>query len=224
MSGQNRTAYLALALVLVLALAAGAYFLLYAPLLEERSQANDSAAMIEAENEAAELELKQLQGRQEKLPELQEQLAAAQAEFPSGLELAQFTNYLAELVEKTTAEVDIVTPQDPVQLVSAVPLPAGPDDEPGPVIAQPPSSLYQYQFSIEIRGTWAAVNDYVTLLQGDNARIFMVTQVATKSVDELSVDPTTATLAYTIQGYTYALVPADALPVKPQEASNTDEQ
>ncbi|MDR2347053.1 MAG: hypothetical protein LBD90_00230 [Bifidobacteriaceae bacterium] len=214
--GQKSTTYIALGVVLVLGMAALCYFLLYSPVIQDRATADANAADIEMENELASQELRSLQARQATLPELQAELEAVRAEFPTSLELSQFTNYLAALVGQTGAEVQTLTPHDPVQLLAALPLPAGPGDYPAPVIAQPPSSLYQYQFTIEIQGTWTQVNDYLKLLQADDARIFMVTEVSTKVVDQLVIDAATGTLAYSIQGYTYALVPADQLPVQAQ--------
>ncbi|MDR2454562.1 MAG: hypothetical protein LBD51_08550 [Bifidobacteriaceae bacterium] len=217
MSGQKRTTYLALGLVLVLALAAGAYLLLYAPQLEDRAAADRTAAGLEAENEQLRQELRSLQARQDTLPELKLELEAVRNEFPTNLELAQFTNYLAALVEQSGADVVTVSPRDPVQLLAAVALPDGPGGYPAPVIAQPPSSLYQYQFSIDIEGTWTQVNDYLALLQADDARIFLVTELATKMVEAVAIDATVGTFGYNIQGYTYALVPQDQLPVQPTE-------
>jgi hypothetical protein len=217
MNARRSSTVLVLLVLLGVALAAGAYFLLYSPLLEEKAAADKQVEAIEAENEAARQELTKLAAQQKELPELQAQLDAARGEFPTSLELSQFTRYLGLLVEESGATVERIAPEYPVQLAAALPLPAGPADHPAPVVAQPPSSLYQYKFNIEVTGTWPQANDYLGKLQEDKARMFLVTELGATPVQGRVTNTIDGLFLFEIRGYTYALVPPDQVPVKVEE-------
>ncbi|MDR1393128.1 MAG: hypothetical protein LBJ62_04065 [Bifidobacteriaceae bacterium] len=223
MSGQNARTIVLLAIVLVLGLGAGAWFLLYSPLVDDKASADLEADEIEARNDLLDKELRDLRDKRSQLPELEAQLEAIRAEFPTGPELSEFTYYLADLVRQSNAHVQRVRPDQPVQLMTALALPAGPGDYAAPVITEPPPSLYQYHFSIEIIGTWPQALKYLELLQGEDARMFLVTQVSASPPNNVPTDTVTGVFEYEIQGYTYALVASGQLAPEIPEQGGNDE-
>jgi hypothetical protein len=86
-------------------------------------------------------------------------------------------------------------------------LPEGPDGYQPPVISQPPEGLYQFRFSIRFVGDWSQTQSFLKSLQGETARMFLVTDVTAQPDGGPGV--ITAAAQYEVQGYTYALVPAD---------------
>jgi hypothetical protein len=217
------TLIVALAALVAVLLGVGAYFLLYSPLLEDKAAAEEKAMTIEAANAKAAAELATLAEKQKELPELQERLAAVRAKFPGSLELAQFTTYLADLVDLSEARVVSVTPHAPVQLMSAQPLPECPTDAqarvdcegyPAPTVGQPPPGLYQHQFTIRVRGTWPQAYKYLNLLQSEGARLFLVTKVDASAQSVGGADAETGVFEFSIEGYTYALAVGETAPTQ----------
>jgi hypothetical protein len=218
MSNQRSTATVALAVLVAVALSVGAYFLLYSPILEAKAEADAEAERIEGQNQDAEAELRKLAKEQAELPERQADLAKQRNKFPTDMQLARFTEYLSALANQTKAVVKVVEPGDPVQLIAALPLPVGPGDRQAPTVAQPPSSLYQYPFTIEIEGTWPQADAYLKLLQGADARMFLVTSVGADAVIASGSggfgagNTVDSPFRFTVKGYTYALIPPDQVP------------
>ncbi|MDR1633494.1 MAG: hypothetical protein LBS27_00910 [Bifidobacteriaceae bacterium] len=212
MRDQRSTAVLALAALLALALGVGAYFLLYAPTLDARSEAIRKAEEVEKANAATQKELTQLAADSKRLEEMKAELAIKRDQFPTSLELAEFTDDLIALAEQSQAVVDSVTRQAPAEVLIAQPLPEGPGGQTAPTIPQPPPGLYQYQFTIEIQGMLAQTQEFLRLLQADEGRMFLVTGVQMTGEGPTTVDGITTATEYSITGFTYALVPANQIP------------
>jgi type II secretory pathway pseudopilin PulG len=224
-SGQKQTTIVALVALVMVALCAAAFLLLYQPILDEKALADASAEALEAENLEAEAELRDLQKQQEALPEKQAALEDARKDFPTGAELANFTDYLAALVDQSGAQVVTIAPGTAIQLGGATALPAGPGEYPAPAVNPPPSTLYEYPFSIEVDGTWPQAHAYLDLLQGAGARLFLVTQVSAETKESTPTNTVDGTFIFTIVGYTYALVPPEQVPTIADEGGNeTDEE
>ncbi|MDR2567389.1 MAG: DUF2730 domain-containing protein [Bifidobacteriaceae bacterium] len=210
---QRSTAILALVALLALALAVGTYFLLYAPALEARSEAITKAEDAESENEQAQAELNKLAEDAKHLDEKKAELEAKRSQFPTDLELAEFTDDLWNLAQESGATVKSVASDMPVAVTVAAPLPKGPDSQEAPVVPQPPANLYQYKFTIEIEGVLEQTQKFLAMLQADEGRLFSVTDVQmTGDSETADANGLTNVAEYTIIGYTYALVPADKIP------------
>ncbi|MDR1188350.1 MAG: hypothetical protein LBK95_13000 [Bifidobacteriaceae bacterium] len=220
---KNQRASLTLVLVGLLAvvLAIGAYYLLYAPTLDARAEADSAAEEAETANQAAETELKNLAEQAKHLDESKAQLETKRAQFPTNLELASFTAYLSDLVTGTEATLVNLSHDSPAEVTMAQPLPPGPGGEKPPVVPQPPPGLYQYRFNISINGRLDQTQAFLRALQEDDARMFLVTSVSLVASDGSSTSGDDETAQYTIQGYTYALVPADEIPTQVQDGGNS---
>ncbi|MDR2253349.1 MAG: hypothetical protein LBD97_05735 [Bifidobacteriaceae bacterium] len=217
MGNQRSTIVVALVALLALALGIGCYFLVYVPVLDERSAALAAAEEAENANLAAEQELAELAKESEQLEQMKVELEAARDQFPTSLELADFTEYLWQLAEESKADVLSVHRQSPVKLTVAQPLPEGPGGQAAPTVPQPPDRFYQYLFTIKIKGVFTQTQAFLDLLQRDGARMFLVTGVQmTPGSSEIQPDATTVA-EYTIQGYTYALVPENQIPATSAE-------
>ncbi|MDR2380882.1 MAG: hypothetical protein LBE08_06880 [Bifidobacteriaceae bacterium] len=221
--GGKKSAMAALVALVMVALGVGAYLLAYAPLIEEKQAADSRAEAVEAENEAARRELKDLAAQQEQLPAKIEALAQAQAQFPTSIELARFTLMLSSLIEQSQATIVRVQLQDPEQMMIAQALPTGPGDYAPPVVAQPPSNFYQYQFTVQVQGTWPQAQDFLELLQREGTRMSLVTEVDARTPDMVPTDTESGVFDFSIKGYTYALVPADQVPTKADTGGDENE-
>ncbi|MDR0594566.1 MAG: hypothetical protein LBG60_15225 [Bifidobacteriaceae bacterium] len=221
MGGNTRsTAVVALAALVALAVAVGTYFLAYAPALDERQSAITKAESVEKENDDARAELKHLASENEQLEEKKLQLEANRAQFPTSLELSDFTRYLKGLIDESQAKMVTISRSAPVQLSVAQPLPAGPGGKQAPVVPQPPTGLYQYSFNIVIEGEFDQTKAFLRLLQAEDARMFLVTSVAlSPGMYEYLGEPGDVG-QFVIHGYTYALVPQDQIPASSTEGGN----
>jgi hypothetical protein len=220
MGRYRSTAVVALAALVGLAVAVGAYFLFYAPALEKRGDALTKAEAAESENEATREELKDLAEQQRNLDQTKEKLAKERGRFPTSLELATFTRDLWNLAARSGAKVVSVNRSSAVALTVSQPLPPGPGDKAAPVVPQPPSGLYQYTFNIEIEGEFEQTQTFLGLLQADESRMFLVTSVSLSPGGSGFVGEPGDVGAYSIQGYTYALVPPDQIPASSTEGGN----
>ncbi|MDR1441786.1 MAG: hypothetical protein LBJ02_05265 [Bifidobacteriaceae bacterium] len=232
MENHRSTAVIALTAILALAFVAGAYFLLYDPAFAERKQLVEQAEAIEKTNVAAQKELDRLAQDAKRLDEMKEEVAQNRAKFPTGPDISTFTKYLQDLVEASGAKFVGIDHQPAVALTLAQALPPGPGGQAAPTVPQPPEGLYQYSFSIELKGDLAQTQAFVTALQADNARMFLITSISFRVAEP--VDPGSDskgsnssstgkdTSSYKIEGFTFALVPKDEVPPSSTVGSKDD--
>jgi hypothetical protein len=212
MMKNNKSApVIALVALVCVAVAVGAYYLLYSPMLTERSADIDAAVAVEAQNDKAREELSALKAEQAKIEERKAQLEEALAKFPSSQELTQFTRYLADVAENTGAHVASISAADPVEITVAQQFPAGPDGSAAPVVPPAPQGLYRFGFTITLEGTWQQTRDYLEALQREGSRMFLVYGVAMSMLGPEPVASLDGLAQYTVRGYTYALLDPDKI-------------
>jgi hypothetical protein len=104
----------------------------------------------------------------------------------------------------------------------AQPLPDGPGGEKAPTIPQPPAGLYQYGFRIKIKGVLSQTQDFLTRIQ-EGERMFLVTSVQLEPDSDVGFGELTDVAEYTIDGYTYALIPPEQIPPSSAEGGENDQ-
>jgi hypothetical protein len=209
MSQSKGTVWLALAALVAVALGVGAYFLFYAPLLDARAQAAQEAQTVEEKNSATETELAALAKDAVDLDAKKAQLAESRAQFPAGLDEAEFTRYLTGLLEGSAVTLQDLQVESPTPVGAPMPLPLGPGDYRAPQIGQPPSNMYQFPVTISVKGDMGAAYAFLEALQEDTGRMFMVSSTDVTADDTVDIGETTNIADLEIKGYVYALIQPD---------------
>lgn len=170
--------------VVALLLAAGCWFLLLSPMLDEAREADTAADRAEQTNDDRRLEIARLAADRANQPALEAELAGLQRHFPTTLELESFVQQLADLSARSGAVVQSVSRGEPVE--SAV---GG-------------GRLYQVQVNLTVDGTFEQKMQYLGDLQSVDDRLLLVTSWTNPGDDQ----------SMAITGYTFVLVDADAVP------------
>ncbi|MDR2253182.1 MAG: hypothetical protein LBD97_04860 [Bifidobacteriaceae bacterium] len=200
----------ALLAALAIGLLAAAYFLFYAPTLEDRAEALEAAETLRITNDKARAELAALAEQAANMDALRAELAAETARFPTDEQLADFTRYLNALAEAEGVQLTKATRQAPVEISLVNSLPDGPDGFKPPEIPTPPTGLFEHGFELELVGAWDNALGYVERLQAQDARIFLVADLSVQAAaDTLSGGLTDAsdTTKFVVKGRTYSLTP-----------------
>lgn len=197
----NRRAWIGAAALAGVTLLALSWLLLLSPRLagiERHHAARDTA---EERNEELRSEIAVLAADFERLDELAAELAALRTQFPTAIELPEFTRGLAGMVEATGAKVRSVTVGSS-QAVTTVPdLPAAPDGTPAPALPEPPPGLYAVPITLTVEGTFEQAQQYASALQGQDQRLFLLSRLSWTRADE------DGRAAFAINGHTYVLAP-----------------
>lgn len=195
---RTKTLWWAGTAVVALVAAAACWFLALSPVLEAADTARAEAEASEATNVTRGLEVQRLADAQENLPALQAELDGLRRQFPTHLELEGFVQRLADLAARSGATVTTVSRTAPV-LSDARGL----------------DRLYRVGVTLTVEGTFDQQLQYVSDLQAQDDRLFLVTAATDLSRSE----------TMTITGYTFVLVDADAVPAADapaEEAADPD--
>jgi hypothetical protein len=200
------------------ALAAGAAAALvatlgYMPESDRAALAKESIERVQSENDVLQMELTALQADAVNLPTYQAELASLRGQFPTSLELSNFTRYLQGLADAAGLVVESI------QVGAAIPVdflpefPDGPGGVQGPALPDPVPGLYMYPISLTIGGSLESARAYLDALQGESAqtRMFLAPSV-TWSQEEPEPGSDEPSERFDINGMTFALVPYDQIP------------
>jgi Tfp pilus assembly protein PilO len=208
---------------LMLAVVLVGWFLGVQPFLDAANIADAKRAAVELQISQHEAEIAKLTSENSQLPELEKQFVALSASIPSTTDTSSFIKGLDALAKTTLVEIAGITVADP--LAYSVPLSAvAPVVDVGadaPVASAPPATtplappavtsplitpdnFVAVEVGIEVRGTYAALLNFVKGLQSGE-RLFLVTGL-TSDRNQDSADP--AAVSATVKGYIYVLQPA----------------
>lgn len=181
MTGQKNTGLtVVVALVAILA-TIGAYFLLFQPALNERSEALDALETQKDFNETLETRVATLQAKYEKMPELEAELEQVQTEFPPNENAGDVRALINELAQRTGVTIvsDSLSIPQPVVPAGSLAAAAADVGKESYTEGLTVNGLYATTMEIEATGTQAAVSRFVAELQLGNHRYFyaMVSEI-----------------------------------------------
>ena len=187
--------------LLALALAAGAWLLLYSPLLDTVDEARADRDATEERNDLLRVQVAALAAEFERLDERRAELAALRTQFPTEVELPELTRGLAAMAEATGATVTSVSVGTAQLLGDPPELPPAPDGTEAPVLPAPPAGLHAVPISLTVEGTFEQAQEYASALQGEQQRLFLLSHLTWTSADEEGRE------RFSIGGHTYVLAP-----------------
>ncbi|MDR1151649.1 MAG: hypothetical protein LBK72_04095 [Bifidobacteriaceae bacterium] len=198
---------IAVALIVVTALG------LYLPESNRMAEARASAVTTAAENDLLRVHLADLRADAERLGEFQAQLATLRGQFPTSLELSSFTRYLSGLADAAGLVVQSINVSAPLGVDLLPELPAAPDGTEPPTLPEAPRGLYMYPITLTIAGSLDAAKAYTAALQDETpeTRMFLAPNMSWSRQRVEGAEEEMAEV-FTIQGMTFALVPADQVP------------
>lgn len=151
------------------------------PALADAARADDRAEAVELGNAGHEARVAQLTAEQERIGELEAELAALRRQFPTSLELAAFAQRVADLGARSGAVVESVERSEPV------PVPKAGGDEGAEAEEAPADSLFRVEITLVVAGSYDQQLQYVADLQGIDDRLFLVTAVDGVGTDQATV-------------------------------------
>lgn len=161
------------------------------PALEDTARTEDRAEAVELGNAGHEARVAQLTAEQERIGELQAELAELRRQFPTSLELAAFAQRVADLSWRSGAVVESVERAQPVPVVTAAAAEgeAGADEEPA-------DALFRVEITLAVSGSYEEQLQYIGDLQGIDDRLLLVT-----GVDGIGAEQAT------VRGSTFVFLP-----------------
>ncbi|GAB2458667.1 hypothetical protein [Xylanimonas ulmi] len=185
-----------------LALLAAAWALLWSPALARIGE-------LDAEREAAEAHHQELRAHialaardHAQLADLQTDLARLETQFPTAVDLPEFTRGLARLADSSGAAVRGVTVGASTPVTTAPQLPAAPDGTPPPALPEPPAGLYAVPITLSVEGAFEQAQAYARALQEADGRLFLLSRLSWSGETEEGA------ASFSISGHTYVLAPA----------------
>jgi hypothetical protein len=214
MSTSERTAWIAGAALLAGAAAAAVIVLGYVPQADETARTREAIAEAETANARLEQRLAELQAESANLPAYQTQLAALRGQFPTSLELSNFTRYLQGLADAAGLVVQSIQIGSPTLITDLPVMPEAPDGTEAPALPEPVAGLYSYSISMKVTGSLDAAKAYIGALQGEdhNTRLFLAPNMTWAS-EAQGGEESNAQEMFAIDGMTFALIPFDQIPV-----------
>jgi type IV pilus assembly protein PilO len=212
-----------LAAVLVLAILAAGWFLLVSPKRDEAAQLRTNTASQEEKNDRLLQQLEVLKAQQAELPKQRAKLAVFRTQIPDNPALPTLIRDLSAAGRKVGVSIEAMEPALPTPVVVAQPAPVAPatgstgssaSGSTGATAAPAPPapSLYQVPLTLEIRGTYFELEQFVNKLEGLK-RSFLVTgftvDSSVESATAVEGDTATSELLLTLQGRVF-LSPAQA--------------
>jgi hypothetical protein len=204
----------------------------WAPQNERMAEANSATALVETENEQLENELRELEAQAQNLPQYEAELASLRGQFPTSLELASFTRYLSGLADQADLRVTAIGVSPPVLVTEVPEFPDAPDGTRAPGVPAPVEGLYMYAISMSVEAPLAQAADFVEALQGEaqDTRMFLASEVSWSIKEDGSAgnpedgeSGQTVIQEFSIQGLTFALIPADQLQRLEEEETEAPE-
>ncbi|TBN57842.1 hypothetical protein EYE40_10820 [Glaciihabitans arcticus] len=214
------------AVALILILLAGTFFLGVSPQLEAVAKSNTERETVESQNQVQQVKLAALKKQFEQIDSLRADLAAMQAQVPTGANLSPLIGQLDKLTQKHSVDVESVTFSDPSAYIEPIPVTT---EDAVPVETDPElatammsvngSNFFIIPVEIAVTGKYKNVMDFVDSLQ-KGTRLFLVHGL---SLDETTVEPNSPA-EMTISGQVFVLLDgAGAPPVLDAESTTTEE-
>jgi hypothetical protein len=226
MSTSERTAWIAGTALLAGAAAAAVIVLGYMPQADETAQTRESITAAQETNAELERNLARLQAESANLPTYRTQLAALRGQFPTSLELSNFTRYLQGLADAAGLVVQSIQIGNPTPIEEIPTMPQAPDGTEAPQLPEPIPGLYSYSISMTITGSLDAAKAYIGALQGQdpNTRLFLAPSMTWAQQAQPGAEGEPQEM-FAIDGMTFALIPFDQIPVPesaPEDADGED--
>lgn len=212
----QRSTWIGAAALAALVLVAGAWLLLFSPRLDSIAESNESRESAENQNSLLRSQINAMAADFERLDELKAELTALRTQFPTAIELPEFTRGLANLVEATGAKVRSVTVGSSQALTTVPELPAAPDGTQPPTLPEPPPGLYAVPITLSVEGTFEQAQAYASELQGQNQRLFLLSRLSWTRADQ------DGRATFAINGHTYVL--ATGVDDAPTQATTEEEE
>ncbi len=196
----GRSTWVALTALAALVLLVGAWFTLLSPRLARISELNEEQEAAEQRSSLLSAQIARVAADHERLDELRAELAGLRTQFPTAVELPEFTRGLARLADASGARVRALTVGSSVQVSATPELPAAPDGTAAPALPQPPAGLYAVPITLTVEGTFEQAQLYASALQSATDRLFLLSRLSWASADA------DGSSSFSINGHTYVLV------------------
>ncbi|MDR0432454.1 MAG: hypothetical protein LBH48_03970 [Bifidobacteriaceae bacterium] len=208
------------ALVLVILAAMGFYM----PETSRAAEARSSTESAREANDVLRRRLAELEADFARLDEFNAELAGLRGQFPTSLELSNFTRYLSDLAEAAGLTVQSIQVASPLPVDSLPELPPAPDGTEAAAMPEVPEGLYMYPITLAIKGSLDSARSYIAALQAEtlSTRMFLAPQMTWSQ--EVEIDDTgTLGELFNISGMTFALLPTDQIPREESESGEESE-
>lgn len=237
MTGSKSGPWIAGTVIVSLLLIVASWFLAISPVMATTATANESALAQRDQNALLQTKIATLKEQSLKLDEYRATLAGLQLHIPTTSALAEYQRQLAALAAQHSVTIASVNVAPPTQVISATPPAAATTEVVDPAAAPPADGsvpadgavaaapvsttiegFYELGVGLDVVGTYANVQAFLSSLQTNPARVFFVSALSGTSTTENPEGggiPATAEgdLRLSITGSLFVLT--DGLPVLP---------
>lgn len=195
----NRTTWIAGTALVALVLAAATWLLVLSPRVTSVSTLNEERTTTEDANSLLQIQVNGLAADAQRSDELNAELAALNAQFPSDIALPEFARLLDSLAASSGATVQSVTIGEPLAVTETTVLPDSPSGTAAPALPVPPTGMYAVPVSLTVLGSFDQAQAYASGLQSGDQRLFLLSSLSWGTVDA------DGTSTFDITGYAYVL-------------------
>lgn len=195
----NRTTWIAGTALVALVLAAATWLLVLSPRVTSVSTLNEERTTTEDANSLLQIQVNGLAADAQRSDELNAELAALNAQFPSDIALPEFARLLDSLAASSGATVQSVTIGEPLAVTETTVLPDSPSGTVAPALPVPPTGMYAVPVSLTVLGSFDQAQAYASGLQSGDQRLFLLSSLSWGTVDA------DGTSTFDITGYAYVL-------------------
>lgn len=192
------------AALVALVLVAGSWMLLLAPRLDATASLTEQREAAEARGDELVRTAAALAREYQDIDAMRAELATLLVQFPSEVELPEFTRSLSALVDSTGATVTSVRVGSARAVGSAPEMPDARDGTAAPVLPVPPPGMYAVPIDLSVTGTVDQAKEFASALQAPTGRLFLLTRLSWSTPDEAG------TAQFALSGFTYVLADAGA--------------